>query len=584
MPDYGNYGENYWNNKWPRAPIIYGGRALRWQKKQIGVDVKDFISANDAILHEVIKKYNLKKRTHNETAWAVQKFVCQFLTYKYDDDTAKIPEFWQFPFETISASTGDCIANYEEIYTEDGIKKVGDLKVGDNVLSYDFEKKKYCYKYISKIWEKGLLPLKRVHLRNGQWIDVSDEHKLLIRQSQKKSIYKETRVKDLDLSKWWTKKMPMTKKIPYKIRDIEWLNEDLCFVIGHYIAEGWHSHGHIATSGYAITEEIIPLLEKNNILFSEHEHNGLPILTFLKSQFKDYLKQFKTNSFDIHIPEEFFHLPENKLQSFLNGYHLGDGHITDYPDKRGYNNNSRLFYSTVSEQLVSDLQRIHLQLGKPLYVYCQSEHTGFGTAPIYRVIYNSNSHFQKDYGYEGISEVSISYIEDLEEVEMRDFEVQETHNFITKNGSIVKNCEDGGILITSLLINAGIPPWRAKVVAGYVKPGPKAEMGGHGYSIYLADRADSQRSLEWVILDWCFFPDPKIPIEKKPLAKNGGYAGCYLDTWFTFNNQYSWNQEALTIKEGRISNNYTAIKEDVIMEELSIDNIIDKIDRKMKKY
>lgn len=153
--------------------------------------------------------------------------------------------------------------------------------------------------------------------------------------------------------------------------------------------------------------------------------------------------------------------------------------------------------------------------------------------------------------------------------------------FETIQGKVVGDCEDGGILTASLLINCGIPSWRVKVAAGYVQEAPTAPKGGHAYCIYLADRADSPRKLEWVILDWCFFPDANLPVESKPLASKNKY---YKDVWFTFNNEYSWHQNSLSIKEGRISNNYTAIKENVIMEELSIDNIIDKIDRKMKKY
>lgn len=52
----------------------------------------------------MVKFYtDLKKETNNKTAWACQKFVCNFLTFKYDDYSADCPEFWQFPFETIQS-------------------------------------------------------------------------------------------------------------------------------------------------------------------------------------------------------------------------------------------------------------------------------------------------------------------------------------------------------------------------------------------------------------------------------------------------------------------------------------------------
>jgi len=115
----------------------------------------------------------------------------------------------------------------------------------------------------------------------------------------------------------------------------------------------------------------------------------------------------------------------------------------------------------------------------------------------------------------------------------------------------IGDCEDGAILLASLLVNAGIPAWRIKVAAGYVQEAPTAPQGGHAYCIYLADRPDSEKKMEWVVLDWCYYEDSDLPCEKKALAKNGGYNNCYKDTWFTFNTERSWNQTKLEI-DGRI--------------------------------
>ncbi|TFG11348.1 MAG: DUF4332 domain-containing protein, partial [Promethearchaeota archaeon] len=135
--------------------------------------------------------------------------------------------------------------------------------------------------------------------------------------------------------------------------------------------------------------------------------------------------------------------------------------------------------------------------------------------------------------------------------------------------SQVGDCEDGGILIASLLINAGIPSWRVKVCAAQVVADPifapsESELGGHAYCIYLADRAESERKLEWVVLDWCYLQDPDTPIEEKPLAGDGGQEGAYRDIWFTFNDKYSWAQSAFEVIEARISQNRTTEKDEVL--------------------
>lgn len=100
--------ENYWNNKWPKAPIIYNGRTLKNSKNPIPIDVKNFIEKDDAILQKVISTFNLKKPTHDETALEIQKWVVGFLTYKGDNDNVEVPEYWQFPFEVINSKIGDC--------------------------------------------------------------------------------------------------------------------------------------------------------------------------------------------------------------------------------------------------------------------------------------------------------------------------------------------------------------------------------------------------------------------------------------------------------------------------------------------
>ena len=349
--------KEYWNNKWPKNPVIYAGRALRGQSKRIGVDVRLFITPEDLIIKNVLERYNLRADNFDETVWQVQKFVVRFLRYKLDEESNKCEEFWEFPFETLQSGVGDCIANYEEIYTEDGVKRVDELKVGDNVLSYDFDKQEFVYKPVTTIWEKGLKKVSRIHFRNGTYLDLSDDHKLLI--------------------------------------------------------------------------------------------------------YNDDLNQ----------------------------------------------------YNEVKVKSISPDARVPLAIKK------------------------SDWHLNVSY---------ISYIEKLGETQMRDFEVADTHNFVTRQGIIISNCESGGILIATLCIAAGIPNWRIKVAAGNVKPAPTAPLGGHAWCIYLADDG------EWRNIDWCFYEDSHIPVPQKPLAKNGGQFNSYKEIWFTFNNEYSWAGGPITILAPRV--------------------------------
>lgn len=142
----------------------------------------------------------------------------------------------------------------------------------------------------------------------------------------------------------------------------------------------------------------------------------------------------------------------------------------------------------------------------------------------------------------------------------------------------IGDCEDGAILIASLLINAGIPSWRVKVAAGYVQAKPTAPQGGHAYCIYLADDG------EWRNLDWCYYEDSKTPIRRKPLSKNGGQRNAYKDIWFTFNDQFSWNQNSIEIKDGRISNHQTKdLNESLDYADITVESIMKRIDKRLEE-
>ncbi|MFX1499893.1 MAG: hypothetical protein ACFFDH_02895 [Promethearchaeota archaeon] len=77
-----------------------------------------------------------------------------------------------------------------------------------------------------------------------------------------------------------------------------------------------------------------------------------------------------------------------------------------------------------------------------------------------------------------------------------------------------------------------------EVLADPVFAPSDTELGGHIYCLYLTDRSDSERKLEWVVLDWSYLQDPKVPIEKKPLARDGGTEGGYKNVLFTFNDKF----------------------------------------------
>ena len=478
------WGAQTWSYNWDGEGSKPVHQAFRYKDPKTGP--AKLINLRD----KIINRYNINNPTKTELIERVKQYftVRNHWTYVFDHQNPLHPgvvDYWQEIDVSIDRRRGDCFAGYEEIYTKDGLKRIDEIKKGDVVLSYNFNKKEYVYKPVIDVWSKGKLQVNRIHFRNGQHIDVSKDHPMWVRQHQKFSNYEKQYLSDIDLSRWWKRKIPIAKKIPYNIEDVSYLTEELCLVVGHFIAEGSIEGSHVQSSGFELIEYIIPILEKYNIPFTEFKNNsGVVCIRFLKSDFKDLLKRQMKNSFDIHLEEIFFKLPTNKLESLLHGMWLGDG--TKQPEKSGKD----WIYSTSSEQLAKDIQRIGLQIGRTFHIWKQEKHGGVGIKPIWRITYTPNSHFLKDFGYNDISEVSISYIEKLDSVEMFDLTVKDTHTVIMKNGIITHQCEDLAILmhmiIRTMFDEFGYEDdkWRLVFTAGSL-----IGYGGHAYNLYLHNDA-----------------------------------------------------------------------------------------------
>ena len=101
----------------------------------------------------------------------------------------------------------------------------------------------------------------------------------------------------------------------------------------------------------------------------------------------------------------------------------------------------------------------------------------------------------------------------------------ETLAMTTPDGNLAGDCEDLAWLMAAMMIKV-LPPehrWRVRFDAGLVKTGVGAETGGHGWARYRRMLDDKT-----VPMDWCYAPDPEIPLEEKvPLNENGAYLTCW---------------------------------------------------------
>jgi len=104
------------------------------------------------------------------------------------------------------------------------------------------------------------------------------------------------------------------------------------------------------------------------------------------------------------------------------------------------------------------------------------------------------------------------------------------------------DCEDGAILLCTILRIAGIRASRIRVRAGWVDPGAGAAAGGHAYCVYLTDDAAYP-------IDWCYFPEQARRIsDRTPLSSRREYG----DAWFVFNDCGAWGPPQATSISGRL--------------------------------
>jgi len=108
------------------------------------------------------------------------------------------------------------------------------------------------------------------------------------------------------------------------------------------------------------------------------------------------------------------------------------------------------------------------------------------------------------------------------------------------------DCEDGAILIVSILRMLGIPAGRIRVAAGMVLD-QRGGLGGHAWACYRRYTDE-----EWIPLDWCYHADSHVEIAtRKPLRERAEYQHGN-DIWFSFNDYFAWSHKRTQSVSGRV--------------------------------
>jgi len=497
-------------------------------------------------------------------------------------------DFWQKASETLTVRVGDCIEENTEILMADyRRKKIREVQVGDWVLTYDFKRQHFTQRRVIRKWDKGVKDVYRVFLRNGAWFDATLDHRIFswrrnfwnVKDYSKELV--ERRLSDPFLRKQHEGNYILVVRLLPPLGDFSpSLSEAEAFLVGNYLAEGWSEGSHTCSSG--INQTMLDYLEEARIPFSFRERGTSSYVTYLKSPFKNFLRNFGSNAFDKRMGY-LLHLPRNQLEILLRGFE-GDA----YREKRKkvrvkdrlVNTNKKLTYATSSDELAKDLIIAHWILGRPLNVWLQMEHKGLGKKPIWRLTENTNSHFNKE-TLPYLSKVSIKGFQYLGKRRVYDIEVDETHNFVLAfSGVIVHNCEDSSIAFVTAVRAKGLSAGNVYEAFGVVRDAnTKALLGGHGWAISKGIPDDKWRLYEST-LDT---PPAEYPIVKNPEKpfKLGNIE--YAPEWL-FNDKIFKVVGSLDYREREKKKKETPKKYEAIHKAFGIETKFEKVLKKSKLY
>jgi len=392
------------------------------------------------------------------------------IRYRYDTDLFNQADFWMQPCEVYTMRFGDCLTGDTEIVTlKDGqyeFTKIKDIKEGDLVLSYDFEKEEYCFKPVLKVMDKGVKSVYEISLKNGTWFRCTEEHKLFVYHCcsatysghfvDGKYWYVDIEPLSQFKQEWEEKKdhrrqLLCVKKIPSLGK---YVNKDQLIIEGFYVAEGWNDKSGKVCIGSHKIDFVKKSLDRLGVSYREWTNNsGVPCVTIHKSALKKHLYELGRNARDKHFSPKSLSLSETCLKTLLQAYSEGDGYIN--PKRRAGDfgaSNVKLIYNTSSDLLAKQLRFMHWILGEPLYSWYQVNHMGAGKYPIWRLYVGQKGSYTKEI-LNGVSKVPVKSIEYVGEERTYDITVADTHNFVlAESGLIIHNCEDSSILLASAIL------------------------------------------------------------------------------------------------------------------------------------
>jgi DNA polymerase-3 subunit alpha len=161
--------------------LSYTGGIPLYQEQLMKMAVKVGFTLDEA---EQLRRIVGKKKVDQIEAWK-QKIEDKINENKLDKQIGEI--LWKVAEDSANYSFNKCIFEEEQVETKDGFKMLKDLKIGDEIKSYDIDNQNNTFVTISDIMhnEKEIY---EIEIESGKKIRASLDHKFLTKEAGMKSI------------------------------------------------------------------------------------------------------------------------------------------------------------------------------------------------------------------------------------------------------------------------------------------------------------------------------------------------------------------------------------------------------------
>lgn len=273
-----------------------------------------------------------------------------------------------------------CFTENAPVYTKEGVKKISEIVVGDEVYTHLGNYKK-VYEILNKQYNGDLCTIKS---KGKEPIVCTEDHPFYVLRDSR---YEWVEAKDIKDTDYLLQKKPVDLDVVDNL-EIEYITpggvlklynypieEDIMRLIGYFLAEGNLSSGYTSNGkkgkkyikpryrtdfSFSIKEEeyiedVVFLMRKyfNTAVCKRIRHGGITLSFNGHQGFLFFNKYCGRKAYNIKLPWYFCHLDNKYIKQLLKGYWRGDGH----DDFQSY------IFSSVSKTLSEQVRYMLSKLG-----------------------------------------------------------------------------------------------------------------------------------------------------------------------------------------------------------------------------